>query len=422
MNIDLSFFNNAFDALNNMIIPVVGFIITWSEVRDARKEKRIRDFSKAVEILPEDRSDYARQALEIYRKQYAKELADGTMVVRDLVYPTHWVQPAQSNDFMRLNDLPVDISQTKWTQPPPKSSYLPYMREGFASNKKTFSSGALLFNGPLFALERTRGSVADHSFAVTVKTAGYFDFLDTCEYLGYEMSYIHKIRRKRMPYRLGWLRGMPQRTRQRELRDLENRFAGIGVNCGTVLYNVEVSDYRGNVHRENFLLFHHRSGKVAECFGAMSAIPAGSYQPVGMELRSPFNRDMANTVYREFGEELLGIDEFGHLGDELMLEEKYRQWDVLLLGFGFEPLNTKIEVMTAMKIDMAQESNRELFNGQYSLEGLKQFFRTNYEGNLLMVPFSEPSLRQYHQDSRTTPVGKEILAILLDHFDYFAKP
>ena len=161
---------------------------------------------------------------------------------------------------------------------------------------------------------------------------------------------------------------------------------------------------------------------MAECFGAISAVPAGSYQPVGMELRSPFNRDMANTVYREFGEELLGIDEFGHLGDELMLEEKYRQWDVLLLGFGFEPLNTKIEVMTAMKIDMARESNRELFNGQYSLEGLKQFFRTNYEGNLLMVPFSEPSLRQYHQDSRTTPVGKEILAILLDHFDYFAKP
>ena len=40
----------------------------------------------------------------------------------------------------------------------------------------------------------------------------------------------------------------------------------------------------------------------------------------------------------------------------------------------------------------------------------------------MMVPFSEPVLRQYHQDARTTPVGKEILAILLDHFEYFSKP
>ena len=370
MNIDLSFFNDAFDVLNSMIIPVVGFVITWSEVRDARKEKRIRDFSKAGEILPEDRNDYAGQALNIYRKQYAKEIAAGEMVVRDLIYPTAWVQPPHSDDFMRLNELPVEIGGTKWTQAPPYSRYLPYMREGFASNKKTFSSGALLFNGPLFALERYTGTVGEHNFAVRVKAAGYFDFLDTCEYLGYEMSYVHKIKRKKMPYRLGRLHGMPQRTRQRELRDLDNRFAGIGINCATLLYNVEVADYQGNTSKENFLLLHHRSGKVAECFGAISAIPAGSYQPVGMELRSQFNRDMANTVYREFGEELLDIEEFARLGDELVLEEKYRQWDVQLLGFGFEPLNTKIEVMAAMKIDVDQKHTREMFNGQYTLEGI----------------------------------------------------
>ena len=422
MNIDLSFFRNAFDVLNSMIIPVVGFVITWSEIRDARKEKRIRNFSKAGEILPEDRNDYAGQALNMYRKQYAKEITAGKMVVRDLIYPTAWVQPPQSNDFMRLGDLPVEISQTKWTAPPPKSVYLPYMREGFASNKKTFSSGALLFNGPLFALEDSTGTVGEHTFAVKVKTAGYFDFLDTCEYLGYEMSYVHKILRKKMPYRLGRFHGMPQRTRQRELRDLDNRFAGIGINCATILYNVEVADYKGNTRKETFLLLHHRSGKVAECFGAISAIPAGSYQPVGMELRSDFNRDMANTVYREFGEELLDIEEFARLGDELVLEEKYRQWDVLFLGFGFEPLNTKIEAMAAMKIDMDLEKTRDLFKGEHTLEGIKQFFHTNYEGNLMMVPFSEPVLRQYHQDARTTPVGKEILAILLDHFEYFSKP
>lgn len=421
MNFSMDLVHGAFDILNSMIIPVVGFVITWSEVRDARREKRIRDFAKAGEISPEDRSDYARQALEMYRKQYDADIKAGKMVVRDLVYPAEWVQPPDSDDFMRLNDLPVDISHTKWTDPPPRSGYLPYTREGYASNRRTFSNGALLFNGPLFALERYSGSVGGHDLAVTVKTAGYFNFLDTCEYLVFEMSYLDKIKRKTPPYALGRFSGLPQRTRQRELRDLTNRFAGIGINNATILYNVEVTDYRGITTKENFLLLHHRSGKVAECFGAISAIPAGSYQPVGMELRSPFNRDMANTIYREFGEELLGIDEFAHLGDELVLEEKYRRWPVLLLGFGFEPMNNKIEVMTAMKIDMDDENNRELFKGAHTLEGLKNFFRTNYEGTLIMAPFNQQTLRQYHQDPRTTPVGKEILSILLDHVAYFKK-
>ena len=184
---------------------------------------------------------------------------------------------------------------------------------------------------------------------------------------------------------------------------------------------MEVTDYRGNVTKEPILLLHHRSGKVAECFGAISAVPAGSYQPVGMELRSPFNRDMANTIYREFGEELLNIEEFSHLGDELVLEEKYRRWPVMLLGMGFEPMNNKIEVMSAMQIDMDDPENRDLFGGNWTLEGLKQFFRTNYEGTLIMAHFNEHILRQYEQDPRTTPVGKEILSILLDHVEYFSK-
>ncbi len=422
MDFDVSFLKDAFDVLNSMIIPAVGFVITWSEVRDARKEKRIRDFAKAGEISPEDRNDYVQQALGIYRRQYEKEIARGELVVRDLIYPKEWVQPRDSDRFMRLNDLPVVISPQKWKQPPPVSRYLPYMKEGFASNRKTFSSGALLFNGPLFALKSTSGSVGKGDFAATVHTAGYFDFLDTCEYLAYEMSYLDKVKRRKKPYRAGRFSGLPQRTRQRELRNLSNRFCGIGVNNATILYNVEQTTAWGAPVKSDFLLLHQRSGKVAECFGAISTIPAGSYQPVGLNLDTDFNRNIANTVYREFGEELLGIDEFSHLGDEMVLEEKYRRWDVLLLGFGFEPLNTKIEVMTAMKIDMDDPANRELFGGAYTLTGLKEFFKTNYEGNLLMIPFGEHPILQYHRDPRTTPVARETLSILLEHLPFFEKP
>lgn len=415
-------FQQALDMLNDLIIPVVGFVITWSEVRDARKEKRTRNFSKAGELLPEERSELADRMLKLYRRQYEEAIRRGEMTVRDLIYPTQWVQPADSDDFLLLRDLPVDISTVKWSAPPPRSSCLPYPGEGYAANRKEFSNGALLFNGPLFALKSFDGKLSDHSLALTVWTAGYYDFLDTCEYLVFEAAYQYKVRREAMPEQLSRFCGLPRRWKQRELTQLENRFVGIGINNATILYNVEVSDYWGGTRKEAFLLLHHRSGKVAECFGAISAIPAGSYQPAGVEVRSAFNLNMANTVYREFGEELLGVEEFSHLGDEKLLDERYCRWLVLLLGMGFEPMNTKLEVMSAMKIDMDDRETRELFGGNYTDEGLRKFFHTNYEGNLVLVPFKEAALRQYHQDPRTTPVGKEILSILLEHMEYFQQP
>lgn len=417
----MELFQEALNMLNDLIIPVVGFVITWSEVREARKEKRIRDFSKAGELLPEERGELADRLLKLYRRQYEEAIRRGEMTVRELIYPTQWIQPAGSDDFLLLRDLPVEISAAKWSAPPPHSRCLPYPKEGYASNRKTYSNGALLFNGPLFALKSFSGTLSDHSLAVTAWTAGYFDFLDTCEYLVFETAYQHKVRREAMPEKLSRFCGLPRRWRQRDLLELSNRFAGIGVNNATILHNVEVSDYWGGNRKESFLLLHHRSGKVAECFGAISVIPAGSYQPAGVEVRSAFNLNMANTVYREFGEELLGVDEFSHLGNEQMLDPRYCRWPVLLLGMGFEPVNTKIEVMSAMQIDMADPETRQLFGGQYTLEGLRSFFHTNYEGNLTLVPFKEHMLRQYRQDPRTTPVGKEILAILLEHLEFFSR-
>ena len=85
MDFSMDFVHNAFDILNSMIIPVVGFVITWSVGRDARREKRTRDFSKAGEVLPEDRSEYDAKMLELYRRQYAAVIKAGTMVVRSLI-------------------------------------------------------------------------------------------------------------------------------------------------------------------------------------------------------------------------------------------------------------------------------------------------------------------------------------------------
>ena len=302
-----------------------------------------------------------------------------------------------------------------------------YPRDGFAQNKKYQLGGkTLLFNGKLYALATVKGDVNQRSLAVSVKNGGYFDLLDTCEYLVYEMSFVRKILRKKPPYSLkkGLRRPvLTNRARQADVFDLSNRFAGIGVNNATILQNVEMPenprDPDSRIVKRNVLLLHQRSGKVAEGIGSIHVVPAGSYQPVGADLSSAFNVQMANTVYREFGEELLNIDEFFHLGDEEILEEQYKRWKVILLGIGFEPLNTKVEVMTAMKINLDQEENRRMFGGHQTLEGLKGYFHDNYEGTLVYVPMEKKTLHQYQTDPRMTQSGKEIMAIMLEHLEYF---
>ncbi len=426
-NFDFSMIREILDMITSVILPIAGGVVTYSEVREARIEKRTRNFRMANEVTPEDRGTYAEHSLDLYREYYADQIRKGEVVVRHLVYRPAWVQQPGNNDFMTLNAMPVTVGETHWEKAPPAPRFLPYPKEGFAQNKKYQLGGkTLLFNGKLYALESFTGDINKGDLAVTVKNGGYFDLLDTCEYLVYEMSYARKIRRKKPPYNIkkpAFLSVLPNRTRQADVFDLDNRFAGIGVNNATILYNVSMPqdprDPDSPMVKRPILLLHHRSGQVAEGIGSIHVVPAGSYQPVGVDIRSPFNVQMANTVYREFGEELLNIDEFSHLGDEEVLEEQYKQWQVILLGMGFEPLNTKVEVLTAMKIDMDQPGNRKLFGNQHTLEGLKAFFSNNYEGTLTLVPMDKKTLHQYQTDPRMTQSGKEILTIMLEHLAYF---
>ena len=75
--------------------------------------------------------------------------------------------------------------------------------------------------------------------------------------------------------------------------------------------------------------------------------------------------------------------------------------------------------MTAMKINLDQEENRRMFGGHQTLEGLKGYFHDNYEGTLVYVPMEKKTLHQYQTDPRMTQSGKEIMAIMLEHLEYF---
>lgn len=138
--------------------------------------------------------------------------------------------------------------------------------------------------------------------------------------------------------------------------DLTNRGVATGVNTLTVFLNVEGKDY---------FLLHKRSAKVSESAGRIGMIPAGFMQPISFEdesvkVRHPKFGNMdhiSQTMLREFCEELLGREEFEHL---MSIDYMYDDGDFnavadmgdrYLLGFGLEPINLHMEVLTAFVVD-----------------------------------------------------------------------
>ena len=116
---DFSALREVLDVITSVILPIAGGVVTYSEVREARIEKRTRNFRMANEVSPEDRGTYAEHSLDLYREYYADRIRRGEVTVRHLVYRPEWVQKPCNDAFMTLNEMPVTVSQTYWETPPP---------------------------------------------------------------------------------------------------------------------------------------------------------------------------------------------------------------------------------------------------------------------------------------------------------------
>jgi len=448
-------FKELVDFTTSAIIPIAGAVITYFKLRDEALEKKIRNFKMLGEQSPTDRNSYAQKCVELYRKMYKKGLNGRKyedMVFNNLIYMKNWLGwDEATKDFIHLDKVKVNMQMLKqkededrnnvyntivneaWDKTPPRAGFLPYPRDGYALNLKYASERNLtLFNGALFALESVSGTVNESAklnsvtaksvtpFTLNVKIGGYFDFLNTCECLLNEVYSSCEIKHKKFPEKLpafSRLSVLPCRAKVRDIFDFSNRFAGIGINSVTIFHNL----LNDKGERTSYVLLHNRSKNVVEGRGAIHVVPAGSYQPIvglGAENQASINTDMKNTVYSEFAQELLGQNEITYLNVENYKQNNKLNWDIQFLGLGIEPLNTKIEVLTSIIIDMAQEENKILFKTT-TLEGITNFFDNSYEGNLLIEELSRFTLTKYLNDPRMTPPGKEILSIMLKHEDYF---
>ena len=194
---------------------------------------------------------------------------------------------------------------------------------------------------------------------------------------------------------------------------------GIGINTITILKNM-TDDAEAGDSKADFFLLHKRGNKVAEGMGNYHVVPAGSYQPL-LEYAEREDTDsdhfaetMKNTVLREFGEELLEYEEFLDLNTSDLLQNLDGILEPVFLGIGFEPLNTKTEVLAALFIDMDRKEVAGLFNKCTRRSEFEKMLNGNgnYEGDVMLRPLTTAMLTQYENDSRSTASMKEIMRIM----------
>ena len=409
--------NNA--GILQILLTIAGFLaITRNQLIRERFDTRLNNMKKTIDAISTDRNLFMEQGLDLYKKQYADEEDCSEFVKQGghLIYRNGWVDcKTPEGGYYLLRDFRPEITgQYPSTQYNiPYNSKLPDRKESYAENCK-FHLGKNLFDAPLYALKEVR-TEKNRQPEITVTAGSYFDFYNTCEYLGFEMAYSRRIlgRKERNA------RTLPERYRKRELFDTGNRFPGIGINTITILKNM-TDDAEAGDSKADFFLLHKRGNKVAEGMGNYHVVPAGSYQPL-LEYAEREDTDsdhfaetMKNTVLREFGEELLEYEEFLDLNTSDLLQNLDGILEPVFLGIGFEPLNTKTEVLAALFIDMDRKEVAGLFNKCTRRSEFEKMLNSNgnYEGDVMLRPLTTAMLTQYENDSRSTASMKEIMRIM----------
>ncbi len=402
-------FNNISTVFQFLLAVFTGYIAVL-QFLEARYNKKVENMVKANDSLFSERSFYTRTALELYRAHYGDAIAPGAA----LVCRPDWL-PRTEHDLILLRTLTLRIddptvwSDTDKTRRRIQRRLLPDRRESFAWEVK-FHLHKNLFSLPLFALAGVEP--ADGGCTLVLRRGEYFDFYNTCEYPAFEMAYVRRIRKKAVLR----MADLPLRRHQAELFDLTNRFAGIGIDTLAIFHNLP--DETGS-KRSYFLLHKRSSTAVAEGPGTYHCVPAGSFQPA-TEINAGALSDYdepEHTVLREFAEELMGMDECAELNaaelyEELQIEEFAEH--LYYLGVGFEPLNTKAELLSALILDLDDPAvaSASFLRGCQTCADVERRLMVNYEGAVTLKPLTRAFVNQYAKMSGATPSFRQIMQIV----------
>lgn len=451
-----------FIGLPTAIAGVVTLII---RVRNSQKERKKAAFKVRLDQVRKVSTTSTKENEEYYKEKYKDRLAKSYGLIIDknwVIYQDkrednigEKIEINSINDLVKLSDIETEVQKIDKEIPIPSYRIFPnHKKYGKRNPEQTYVNNYLkysdrvtyLFNGKLYAAKDIVKS-GDKIKLITYKT-DYYSFLNTCKVL--ELLYETKERKQKLDI---------------DILNLTNRYAGIGINCLTIIKNVRKRT-NPSLKRDYFLI-HQRTGKVIESPDHIHVVPAGSYQPIGSIDRDSdpkliaFNKDMANTAYREFCEEVLNTSHMSEINSYSLLTESndYQFCKKFLkmyyIGAGLEPYNTKMEILALAIIDIDEilehkdsplitkfiDEHKIINNLLHSLkedekiedkinldllsslianqDEIKEYI--SYEGKIKFEKLSKAMFEQFYSDNHVTPSAREIFGFMYQHYDEILK-
>lgn len=425
----------------NELLNVICFIITiiaavystWlfstSQFKKIRykKEERFLTRYKRISKLS---GEFTNKMFNHYLKKYNSELAGKTEDEKEnsgLIIHKDWeinfdgleldrINVIGNNGTANIEEAELNLSRyeklrNRRIRRKLRKRY-PQKKNGYALNIIQYVEGKNLFNGDCFAVADIKKTEDNKSIDLVVYKTDYFSFVDSCKALEFKYS-VKKQRRKP----------------DIDIFDFTNRSATIGVNCLTLFPNITVISKKGIKEKKNFLILHKRNSAVMESPNTFHVVPAGSFQPIKTmnkkEVSNEFNKNLSNTVYREFCEEILHTNHMSELVsiDLITSSDDYIKTKdnskIYYLGVGLEPFNTKVEVLALMVYK---------FNKETSLDELKNFLKIGgsaddkeNEGKIIIEEYTKPVIEQYWGTTNITPSSKEIFKKVYENYDKINK-
>lgn len=293
-----------------------------------------------------------------------------------------------------------------------KSGLLPYGNWNLLSNLRVVSGDGPQWSSPVFATKSIAGSY-ETGFSVKLYEGEFYDFFNTSVGLGVLAAFDYT----------------PSSPVSSELKKLRNKiwetndsgdskivttrgyFALSTLACLTVVITDEGAK----------MLIHRRGNNVADNKMMVGPVPSGSHSKF---LDTDESVTFLDTLKREFAEELFDVDETGEsphrrIVDNL-LEGLVGEDNTYLLGIGFYPVQGYMSVLTMCVIDERSDQVKDWLSTR-DTKSVIDAFKTNYEGNLLVMPFEHQEVDVLRKIHRRTPCLGEIARILSDNFDEIVK-
>ena len=398
------------------------------------RQKRIDDFKANYDSLSYNRSMYSDNMLRAYLRANGK---DG--LGQELETGAHLLKPALGDGSTW--DLPVDISMIKlepvfehtdfrgvsyiggrmpsirfWMY---RCMSLPNPFRLYSYNTRRYK-GKKVFNGELYHIIGVEAN--GRSITIHVGLSNYYSYYNSCEILTFiSVCRQNRVLEGRWSPRDSMKLRMDGETSKLliDIGNFDNRCVGIGVCTLTVLYGL--ADQSGM-----FFLVHHRSDKVSEAMNTMSLVPAGTLQPNnGTEDVEIARLDVYFNIMREFEEEVLGRKEAEFM--DRFTDEPVDGMREYYLTMGFDPLTTKMEMITMLTIDCSSPDVIGLIGRLVPEVADHPLDRTTIadilkrhassEGSITIEPFTRTNIERFENYCEAMPLFRECMRYVGRNFD-----